>query len=211
MGLRSWAKSLVGARDALAELREHERALREEHERLVSVERPGLISRRPPVEDLVADVASQIDALGARWRAANADRVIAELTGSVDVAPSGAVSRIVSGNLEAAFPAPLGIDALAALVPAVLKAALSDVVRAVEYDAGPPMASRVPMVAELDRRVAEIEEAHNELVDQAAELGVTIPRLPAVAARLAEEARRRERAEADERANAAAARRWARS
>ncbi len=71
---------------------------------------------------------------------------------------------------------------------------LSNLVRQVTYEAGPPSAERPALIARLDAELAELEAAEEAMVDAMGAEGLIVAHRPEVVQRREAEARRRERA-----------------
>lgn len=83
---------------------------------------------------------------------------------------------------------------LVALVPA-LRAARRQALERVAYPEGPALAARAKLIGEADVTIETLLGEHRAIVDAAAELGHTIPDLPANVARRHREARQRKAVE----------------
>ena len=55
-----------------------------------------------------------------------------------------------------------------------MKASLGAIIDAAKFEAGPPMADRERLLADLDERLADVERQHAQLVDEAAEAGIVL-------------------------------------
>jgi len=174
---------LAGARSALDELHGTDKTLRAMHEDL-QAERRRLCGARPPKADLIAEAERQVDAIAAAWAAANGPQLVDAIAPRVDVTPGDAVRGTVEGNL---LLAPFAVDVLTllALAAGPVKQSLRAIIAATEYAEGPPMSERVPLIAAVDAKLADVEEQHSSLVDQAAALGIALDLLDAVRLRRA--------------------------
>jgi hypothetical protein len=202
-------KRLTSARDAIAQLRHADRTLTAEHAHLLQ-ERTDLLRYRPPRAEIVAELEFQIDAVAATYATEHGARLVAAVSAKVETEPGrDTVTGIRRGNLPAAFPGPLSFIDLCALAPEIVKASLAKIVQAVEYEAGPPMSTRLERIAEIDTRLADVERAHTDLVDEAREAGVSLPLMPDERARRIQAAQRVEAARRFNEANRDAIRRGA--
>jgi hypothetical protein len=191
---------LAGARSALDAVHETDKALRTMHAEL-QAERARLCGAKPPREAVIAAAERQVDAIAAAWAAANGAQLVTAIVGAVDVQPNGEVRGLVAGNLLH-LPALAGlvdVPTLAAIMPEYLKDGLRRVIEATPYVAGPPMADRPGLIADVDAKIADVEDQHSELVARAAELGISIELLLDVRARRAHEANLAEFRERDAR------------
>ena len=188
--LADLAGRLAGARSALDDLHATDKALRQMHEEL-QAERGRLCTARPPRAELIAAVERQVDDAAAAWAAACGPQVIAAVSGTVDVLPGGEVRGIRAGNLfeVPALAGLLDVPTLMALVPDQVKAGLRQLIEATEYAEGPPMSERPTLIAAVAAKIADVEEQHSGLVDQARALGITLGLLDDVRSRRAVEAR----------------------
>lgn len=202
------AKRLAGAKSALEEVHQAAVGMLREHADLHQ-ERSRLINAKPPREDLIAALDEQVRALGEAWAEANGARVVAALSGGVEVSMRGEVTGIRPGALAVEFGGPVDLSMLAALSPDTVRERLAGIVLALEYEAGPPMRERARLVAEVDTRLARVERAHAELVDEAARAGISLAHMDGERARRVQKAQRREAADRFNRANEAAIRRGA--
>jgi len=204
--LTDWTKRLGLARGAVEAVGATAKGLRDEHARLEQ-ERITLISAKPPREDIAATVNAEVDRLGRAWLDVAGAAVLGELAGGVEVDGHGQFVRITPGVLGRDFGPLAGyvtLASLCAIVPDLVKTGLAQVLDAVPYTAGPPMAERAGRIAAVDERIADVEREHAILVDQAAAVGVSMEHMPGERARRTGVAQRRELAEANNRLNASA-------
>jgi hypothetical protein len=192
--LNSLAEKLGLARSAVQDLHQSDTEQRQAHEKL-KAERTRLISAPPSRQELIRTAEGQIDAIARAVALELSPRLVSALAGRIDVEASGKINGHVPGNLFDALPALVDARVLIGLMPAVVKARVGEIIQAAKLEAGPPMADREQLLAELDVRIAEVEEQHTALCDQAAALGLTIPLLDDVRMRRAQAAHRAELAE----------------
>jgi len=174
---------LAGARSALDELHDTDKTLRTMHEDL-QAERRRLCGARPPKADLIAEAERQVDAIAAAWVAAHGPQLVDAIAGRVDASPAGVVRGIVEGNLLL-VPFVFDVQALLALAPDPVKQSLRTIITGAEYAEGPPMSARAELIAAVDAKIADVEEQHSALVDQALALGIQLDLLDAVRSRRA--------------------------
>ena len=209
MTVKDLVSKLTGARAAVRDLGDAARGLREEHDRLAE-ERSGLLSTWPPVDEIVAEAAADVDAIGARWRADHAKAVAEAARSRLDVTPNGQVNGVARSGLG---PLTIRFDFAAAcgLLPAIVKEAIATVIRAGTADVptGPPMAARAEMVAQLNERLATVARQHAALVDEANAAGIGLSHLAEERGRRYAVERARSAAQMHNRINAAAIRRGA--
>jgi hypothetical protein len=200
-------KVLRAAKDAMAQLEQHEQALRESHRAKVQERdrtRDALASRA----DVHAHVDQLVDAETARWRDGHARGWVRTLSGYRETKVSGLASAAGERTREVrvrprlpdiaaipAVPGALTLHELCGLVPGVLKQSLHAMVDA-EPDSifGLPAAERADRLAELDREIADLETRHAALVDAARDVGIDLALLDTVRERREQEARAQEHA-----------------
>jgi len=225
-----WTNRLAGARSAMEELRAADAELRREHAAALA-ERTRLIGLSPPVEAIIGAMRHLVDEHAEQWAKRNGQGLVRAFGPGLEEKEDGSVSER-KPLLPAAFWTAYGElsmreltpSALAGLAADLMKARLEAVIRATPYDAGPPIAERPALLAELDAKIRDIEARHSELVDGAAAFDppITLALLPAVAVRRIAEAERgkhtaaaaaarREREEAVNRQHAQALERTGRS
>jgi hypothetical protein len=202
--LRGVVDKLAGARSAVEQVRQAEAALRQEHEDL-SQERSRLINAKPDRAQLLKALDVQVRALAEQWAADNGTRVVGALAGSLNVSPSGQVLGVIPGALADEFRGSLvDLGTLCALCPEAVRARLAAIIEKADYAAGPAMDGRPALVANLDKRMASVEQEHASLVDEAERAGVTLAHLDGERAKRIALQRRREAAALDNRVNARA-------
>lgn len=197
-----WTNRLAGARSAMEELRGADAELRREHAAALA-ERTRVIGLSPPLADIIGAMRRLVDEHAQQWAERNGPGLVRAFgPGLKESGEDGSVSEqkpsmpdmfwTAYGNLPVRDMNP---SALAGLAPDLMKTRLEAVIRATPYDAGPPIADRPALLAELDAKIRDIEQRHTELVDGAAAFDppITLALLPAVAARRQEEAYRQKR------------------
>jgi hypothetical protein len=91
--------------------------------------------------------------------------------------------------------APVTWEALAGVFPDLFAQFVVEVAATPDFQAGPPLAARPARLAAIQARREQIAAKHTAICDEAAELGVQIPLLPAVAARRSQAAQSLARAQ----------------
>jgi hypothetical protein len=199
--IRDLATRMSSARSALADVQAADQELRQAHAAL-QAERTLLIASPVPRAEVVAVAEAEVDKIGAEWRQAHAQQIVAALGGYVDLVPgTNTVRGVARGSLGPALPA-LDLAALCALLPEAMKNGIRRAIESAEYVEGAPMTDRPRLIRELDARIAEVEEEHSQLVDEATSVNVSLPLLPDVRMRRAQAATlaaQQEREEADRR------------
>ena len=185
----SLADRITGAKSAITSLSTTERGLRDEHGQCL-VERRQIIQAVPPRARILARVRDEIAAVRRAWIHDNGQALAANLGGSLRIAMSGAVEGVQHGSVLSALGS-LDPRTSCALLPDALLAGITKILEEVDYPEGPPLEDRPPMIAKLDKRIAAIEDAHSELVDQAKVVGIEFPLLEEVRSRRAAAAHQR--------------------
>jgi hypothetical protein len=182
--LQDWAKRLAGARTALGELHDLDTELRAQHSVAVR-ERERLASASPPVEEIVANMEHVIDERTAEEAESMAYGLRHAFGGGFEMRRDGNLAERKPTLPDWFYRADFTLARLAGFAPGLVKARLAEILRAALYEAGSPMADRRRFLAEADAKIAEIERAHEQLVDEAAALEppVTLTLLPEVKAR----------------------------
>lgn len=196
------------ARDGLVTVRDAVRA-KEREVAAKTAHRQWLVTAPAPRSDVLAAIAQEVARLGAAKGAAIGPGLRA-LAGALEEPLDGRPIHVVCHTTLPDALGPLDWPARCALEPDRLRAELAAWIPAIEGE-GPPMAERLQLIAACDREIAVLEAQHQNLVDAAGELGLTIQplesnRVRQPQARLREE-RERERIDTFNRANAAAIRR----
>jgi hypothetical protein len=200
-----YAKGLQAARAALTTLHAEDARLRAEHVAL-GRERLHLLNAWPPVDEIVAAMRGVVDALAAAWAKNKASSLRAAFGPGLEETTPGSFKPRRSQWPEHLFYSTVyggfNSEHFAEMSPETVKATFEAALRADPYEAGPPLADRLPLLADVDARIAALERAHEELVDAARALDppVSFSYFPNVAerrAREAEERRRNELADAD--------------
>jgi hypothetical protein len=170
------AARVLGARNAVSELRDADVALREAHA-AAEAERGRILGSKPPRADIVKAAEQELAQVAATWIAERGPAVIGSLAGALEVTPAGEL-RVVrySSLVDELGP---WLPALCVFAPDVLRDGLARVIRAVAIDEGPALSERRGALAEVDRRRASIEDDHAKLVDAAREVGIVLEHLPA--------------------------------
>jgi hypothetical protein len=207
-------KVLKAAKDAAVKLTTAERDLRERHGAL-NEERRRVFHALRSRPDVLANVDRLVDAAHERFWFDRGPGWLTALSGHREIVVEGLGTdrerervRTVAPTLPDVHglvnaPGALRVEDLCGLIPDALKANLRAVINAMpEAQFGLPDEARPAKLAELDAAIAEVEARHAELVDGAAEVGLQLALLPAVAERRKAEALRdaRERARGVERA-----------
>jgi len=190
-------KALRDAKAAAAKVTETEQSMRDRYATLVT-ERTTIATASPSLDELLTNARRLVDEAAARWAERCAREVVRTIGGYTEAhGPTGTPDRVVAPSLPrnryGSEPDSLGLEDLCGLAPALMKERLEQVIRGSSARFGLPAEARAQQLDELDRQIAELASQHSELVDAAAEVGITLPLLEAVRARREAEARRIER------------------
>lgn len=166
---------------ALGELRAAEQKLRTRYEALTK-ERKRTVATMENKSTIKARISAAVDQAGARWRKETAHSIISGLSAHQGKSALPALSE-------------LSLHALCALVPELVRESLAAVVDGHDYVEGPPAEDRADILARIDAELAEVCEAHEALVAEAAILGIVVKDLPDAAARRLEAERETQREE----------------
>jgi hypothetical protein len=155
---------LAPARDALAQVRA-----------AVEAEKARLLSLRAPRTDLAARRDHEIETLGRQWATGRGADLVGTLSGSMVPTRTGEVEGPVFHSTIANVVGELNLAALCFLAPEIVRAGMDRLLDAApDYDVGPAMAGRAARLREVQAEIAVLEEQHQNLVDAAGELGLTI-------------------------------------
>lgn len=183
-------KTLREAKAAAEKLSERERELREQHAAL-GKERRSVVAAYLPIEEVIANAGSLVDQAATSWMSKFGGSVVRALSGYRELrAPGDTSEREVKPHLPRIGDGNLTIVDLAGIAPALVKERLAEIIRATPSKFGLSADARAARLAEIDARIADLEAAHSELVDAAAEFGISLPLLDAVRERREADARR---------------------
>jgi hypothetical protein len=189
-----YAKTIEAARQALTGLHDEDARLRAGHLELER-ERNRILQASPPVEDIVAAMRDVVDRDAAAW----ANDKAASFRGAFGpgLEETEGAFRARRPSWPQWFAPHINFHELVGLFPELVKARLEAIIRADVYEPGAALAERTLLLADVDRRIAELEHAHEQLVDVAGSLTppVKLHCFPAVAARREREAMQRQRDE----------------
>jgi uncharacterized membrane protein YqiK len=187
-------QQLREAAAAAAKLAQRDQELRAAHKAAIA-ERHRVHFAPPPTEEVLANMRRLVDEAARAWLAENAGAIAEAFAGRTDERPSGPhVTRRPSlWRRPGHF---LDVPDLCGLAPEAMKARFEEAIRRRDARAGLPPAERAERVAELDRRIAAIEESHTTMVDAAARLPqpIDIPLLETVRSRRSAEREAKRRA-----------------
>ncbi len=194
--LKTAAKAVTkGSKEITSAVADLRRQLAEKQAQLRALQRAPL-----PIDDVRVLARKEIARIGELYLR-DTDLVYRLTAPSVDVFENrGARIRLIPSD-----PVPWGL--LCAGDPARAEELVVALVERAGLDAGAPAAERPALIEKLKAELTEIGQAEEQLVDQAAEAGVTIEHRPDVARRRAEraareQARQTEIAEREERQRA---------
>ena len=183
-------RSLQAAKDAALTLTDAETALRTRHADL-SKERKRTASAAPALPELLASVDALVDRARDKWRDEMSAHVTRSIGGHTTMRGGGDTAEV----RHAAELPTVGADGrltlrdLAGLAPDLLKRSLTATLQARPPESyGLPAEERAERLRELDAELVAIETQHTELVDGAADVGITLGLLPHVAERRDREA-----------------------
>lgn len=186
-------KALAAAKKAAAALTEHEQELRKRHAERAS-ERQNVQLALRPRDEVLANASRLVDEAAAQWAKDFGHTVTQELSGYIEVDTDrrgNIVERVRRPRLLYMPADRIDFAMLCALAPDALKGTLRSIVQAQSPATfGLSDTARAERLAVLDAEIAEIERLHSELVDGAAEVGIALSLLPAVAERRHEAAQR---------------------
>ena len=185
------------AEAAADRLKEQEHTLRARHADLTT-ERTRLFVALRSKPEVLDNVQRLVDAQAARWRELRGPMMVRSLSGSEEERwpTTGPMQiRTVAPRLpdiiQPTGTPGLTFEDLCGLVPSAVKAGLEALVNAMPVDTfGPPSVKRTATLAELDREIASVEEAHTALVDAMTGRGLTGFSLLSTVARRRDEAGR---------------------
>lgn len=106
--------------------------------------------------------------------------------------------REVPARLWPGLGGPLTPFQWIALDAEAMKAAAHRLIDGATYEPGPVMEDRPALIEATEREITAAEAEHTRFVDEAAELGITLPLLPSVKARREREAAARQRVDAEQ-------------
>jgi hypothetical protein len=175
--VKDLATRVLGSTDSVADWHGKDVALRQQYE-AAQAERGQLLGAKPPRADIMRALEAEIQQLGAAWRGQRGEALAVALTGVLDVAPDGRVLGIL--KFATLADEPVTVPMLCALAPDVIAKGFGEgIISRLDYEAGPPLAERTALVAALHERLAGLEAAHAQHVDDAAEHGIVLQHLPA--------------------------------
>jgi hypothetical protein len=193
------AARVAGFQTALADVHDTETEIRAEHQ-AAQQERQRILSSLPPRTEVLAWLQAEVGRLGAAWREAHGPGVVAACRpAEIAMAGSPLASALGGGVLE--------LGAVCALMPGVMETGLANLVDAVAFEEGPPLAERPRLLRELDARLVDLEAQHTALCDRAAELDITLELMPGEHARRVQAGQRHAAAQSHNALNASAIRR----
>ncbi|MGB7220750.1 MAG: hypothetical protein WBD07_18265 [Vicinamibacterales bacterium] len=187
----------AAARAAMEALSTAEQKLRAEHREEIN-QRDKITNLPPPVDDVVQQMRACVDAYAAQAAAEYRRGVVHAFGGELYLQGDGTYVPKPPGLYRP--PAPVGhtpfMD-LCAFAPALMKERLEQIIRSEAYEAGPPIADRLRLIAEADARIRAKEDEHTQLVDTAAAFDppIVMQLLPAARERREQERRTREEQE----------------
>lgn len=135
-----------------------------------------------PIDVVVDNMRVQVDEYAEAWVDKSRAGILEAFSGALESTPDGTM-RV---NRPRMFRLPdfgrLTFNDLVGLAPEVIKMRLEEILRAVHYEAGPPLAERPPLIAEIDARLVALESEHEALVDDAGALDppIALDHLPTV-------------------------------
>jgi hypothetical protein len=163
--LRDFAARMSAAKGAVQMLHETDRALRDEHAAALA-ERSRIAHALPPLAEIRTRLAAEVDRLGREWRRSHASDLAAVARPEEISLAAGARFANAIGAVDLGF--------LCALLGDSLKASLAVVVNGAAGETGPALADRPGLIADLDKRIADLEREHAALCDEARAAGITL-------------------------------------
>lgn len=187
-------RAVQAAKAAAANIKATAKALEDRH-RTLSKDLERIIHADRAQAEVVGEMERLVDQAGAAFPADFGRTFVRQLSGHTELrGPGDARERVVRPRLPELPNGYLGhFNSLCALFPDLVKVRLREVIAQSGANFGLPAAARAAKVGELEAQIAEVERLHSELVDGAAEVGITLALLPAVKQRREAEARQQAR------------------
>jgi len=186
-------KTLKAATTAAKTLTDTERTLREQHALLVK-ERSSTASAHRSADECVQSMEGLVDEAGAAFVKDWGSSIATAFSGDSELSVTGTKLLPRKPKIAAVGSEGMGrtltLSDLCALAPSVMKPRLAQIIRSSGSRFGLPAAERASKLAELDQAITDLETQHTELVDAAAEVGISLQYLPSVRERRETEARK---------------------
>jgi hypothetical protein len=192
-------KLAAAARDAVGDLQGAVRAGRELLAAATAKD-VWLRSAKPPKAEVLAELDKDLARVRRQWLEVYGPRLLDALAPVVDPNDGTTYRPIRYAKLEEVLPA-FDLGTMAALFPDALREGI--IAAFPPFEEGPPMSERPALLAAVAAQILDLETQDRLLVDEAAEVGITLADHPENVARRHREARDRQRIDDYNRANAA--------